>query len=541
MSESTVSDKFKYDLEANSVESVTASSIEDPSSDEVAAKNGELSRSLTTRQISMIAIAGVIGTGLFLGSGKALAEAGPASLLITYAIIGALVYLTMLALGEMNTYMPVAGSFCTFGSRFVDPALGFTLTWNYWFNDAVSTASDLTALQLVFKYWTDWHPWAIALLFWFFLLSLNIVSVKVYGEFEYWLALLKVVSILIFIILGIVVNCGANTSHQYLGFHYWHIEDAPFVRGFRGFASVFVTASFAYGGTESIGITAGESKNPHKTMPRVVRTVFYRILFFYLLTMLIVGINVPWNYPGLSNKSSATSPFTIVFGMAGSKAGGSFINAVVVTSIISAGNHALFAGSRLMYTLAKNGHAPKFLAWLTPNKVPWTALLLTWGISGLCFGASYIGAGELWSWLQNLVGVSNQLSWLCIGFTAIRFRKGLEKQNKVDDLKFKNWTHPWGPWVVVIGSTFIVFVQGWTSFSPWDTSTFFSYYIELIVFPIMFVAWKLFKKTKFIQADNMDLDSDVYVDTKDDIEENEYEASLKGWRKALNVLKSYFF
>ncbi|KAB8289847.1 hypothetical protein EYC80_010479 [Monilinia laxa] len=179
--------------------------------------------------------------------------------------------LTMLSLGEMAAYVPIAGSFCTFAGRYVDGGLGFALTWNYWFNDAVSTAADLVALQLVWAYWGTWGcrvpGWGLALIFWVFLIAANIITVKAYGELEYWLSLLKVVTVTIFIILGIVVNCGGNTSHTYLGAHYWHIGDAPFVGGIGGFASVFVTASFAYGGTESIAITAGETKEPDQKPP----------------------------------------------------------------------------------------------------------------------------------------------------------------------------------------------------------------------------------------------------------------------------------
>lgn len=216
--------------------------------------------------------------------------------------------------------------------------------------------------------------------------------------------MLKVVTILIFIILGIVVNAGGNTAHHYVGGENWRLPGAPFVGGIGGFASVFVTASFAYGGTESIAITASETKNPTKNLPRVVKNVFWRILLFYVLSVLLIGLDISYLTPGLSTKTSATSPFTLVFQMVGSQAAGSFINAVIMTSVLSAGNHALFAGTRLLYTLAVNRHAPQFFGKLNRNQVPWVAVLATSAVSGLCFGASFIGAGQLWSWLQNIVG-----------------------------------------------------------------------------------------------------------------------------------------
>lgn len=283
------------------------------------------------------------------------------------------------------------------------------------------------------------------------------------------------------------------------------------------------------GGTESIAITAGETKNPTKNLPRVVKNVFWRILLFYILSVLLIGLNVPYNTPGLSTKESSTSPFTIVFQMAGAKAAGSFINAVIMTSVISAGNHALFAGTRLMYSLAVDRHAPQFFGKLNRNRVPWIAVIATSAISGLCFGASFIGAGQLWSWLQNIVGVSNQLAWIAIGITSIRFRGALELQGKTHLLPFKNWTYPWGPWICVVLNIVIVLVQGWSSFSPrFSGVDFVSYYIELPIMLVMYVGWKLLKKTKIVGYAEMDLETDVYVVGEEDLKATEQERTVKG-------------
>lgn len=198
-----------------------------------------------------------------IGTGKSLSKGGPASLLIAYAIIGVVVYLVMLSLGEMAAYIPISGSFGVYATRFVNEPFGFAIQWNYWANDAISTAADLVAAQLLISYWNEKFPgWAVSLIFLVFLVGVNIISVRSYGEMEYILSLLKVATIIVFIILGICVNAGANTSHQYIGGRYWHIGDAPFVKGIGGFATVFVSAAFAYGGTESIGITAGMSGLP---------------------------------------------------------------------------------------------------------------------------------------------------------------------------------------------------------------------------------------------------------------------------------------
>jgi AAT family amino acid transporter len=494
-----------------------------------------LRRSLSSRQVQMIAIGGTIGTGLFLGTGKALATGGPGALLICYAIVGGIVFVTMLSLGEMAAFVPVAGSFCTFAGRYVDDALGFALTWNYWFNDAVSTAADLVALQLVMQYWTDVFPWyALGIIVWVLIVLANIIDVRAYGELEYWLSLLKVVTIIIFIILSIAVNAGGNIGYGYIGGKFWTQGDAPFVKGIGGFASVFVTASFAYGGTESIAITAGETRDPARMLPRVVKNVFWRILLFYILSALMIGLNIPYDTPGLNTKSSRTSPFTLAFQMAGSKAAGSFVNAVILTSIVSAGNHALYAGSRLLYTLGSNGHAPKVFTRLTRYQVPWVAVMATSLVSIVLFSLSFAGSGQLWTWLQNIVGVSNQLSWICIGIASLRFRAGVKAQGKEHLLPFKNWTYPWGPILCIILNIFIVLVQGWTSFSPrFSAIDFVSFYIELPVFALMFVIWKLVKRTKVRKASEMDLETDVY--TKDDIEPEE-----KGWKNKGKRIGTWF-
>jgi AAT family amino acid transporter len=246
-------------------------------------------------------------------------------------------------------------------------------------------------------------------------------------------------------------------------------------------------------------------------MPRVVKNVFWRILLFYILSVLLIGLNVPYDTPGLNSKNARTSPFTLVFQEAGSKIAGSFINAVVMTSVLSAANHALFAGARLMYTLGSEGHAPKFFAQLNRNQVPWIAVLATSFIGGLCFGASFIGAGQLWTWLQNIVGVSNQLSWIAIGIASVRFRRAIRLQGKEHLLPFKNWTYPWGPWTSIILNSFLVLVQGWSCFSPrFDAVSFVSYYIELPIMLIMYLGWKFWKKTKIVKLEEMDLETDRY-------------------------------
>lgn len=291
------------------------------------------------------------------------------------------------------------------------------------------------------------------------------------------------------------------------------------------------------GGTESIAITAGETKNPTKNLRRVVKNVFWRILIFYVLSVLLLGLDIPYTYPGLFNGTTATSPFTIVFQKVGAQAGGSFMNAVILTSVLSAGNHALFAGTRLMYTLAVDGYAPRFFSRLNRNQVPWIAVLATSSISLLCFGASFIGAGDLWSWLQNIVGVSNQLSWFAINLASLRFRAAVRAQGKEHLLPFKNWTYPYGPWFSMILCCVLILVQGWSCFSPTFSGVdFVSYYIELPIMLVMYVGWKVWKRCKIVSMMNMDLETDVHIKGEDEGAEDK-----KAWQsKARTALRWVF-
>ncbi|RDB24776.1 putative amino-acid permease PB1C11.02 [Hypsizygus marmoreus] len=547
---------------------VPADQLEGSPSDAESSHSRKLHRGLSARQVQMIAIAGTIGTGLFLGTGRSLAKGGPASVLICYCIVGFVVYVTLLLLGEMATQYPVAGSFNAYTTRFFSPSYGFALSWNYWFNDAVSVASDLTAAQILLQYWTPWHPWVISLVFWAFLVAVNATHVRAYGELEYWLSSLKVATIIVFIIVGIIVNAGVNSEHRYIGGSNWRIPGAPFHGGFGGFASVFVTASFAYGGTESLGITAGETKNPSRNMPRVVKFVFWRIMIFYVLSILLIGLNVPWDYPNLSTKSTTTSPFTIIFQEVGSTVAASFMNTVIMTSVLSAGNHALFAGTRVLYGLSVTRQAPQIFSRTTRQGIPLYSLLVTSSVSILCFGSSFIGSGALWGWLQNIVGVSNQIAWLSIGLASWRFRTAWVKQGRsLDELKFRaSWTWPWGPPLVVIAVLFMIIVQGWSSVIPKFIGVdFVSYYIEIPIMLVMFIVWMVLKRpgaskglpeasgsgegrrsparrlwySDLVDVDTVDLYRDEYVEEEDDKFDDEKRTSrLQG---KLRFLWRFFY
>ncbi|CAC36935.1 amino acid transmembrane transporter [Schizosaccharomyces pombe] len=482
-----------------------------------------LHRSLSASQIQMLAFGGIIGTGLFLGIGSSLAESGPASLLISFSVLGVSVYCTMLALGEMSVYMPVAGSFCTYVGRYVDEALSFSLTWNYWLNDTIALASHVLATRLVVDFWLiptegdpvsaslSLPPWkeAVRIITPITSLSANIIlnmlPVGGFGEIEYWLSSIKVFTVAAFIVNGILCNLGVNNEKKFIGFRYWK-DPGAFNNGIIGVISSFVNAAFAYAGTESIALTAGEAKSPITTLPKAIRFTAHRVLLLYIISVLVVGINLPYNTPGLDGDSVRMSPFTFVFKKFGVPGAASIMNLVILSSALSAGNHSLYAGTRLLYSLAKSGHAPKVFSKCNKHGIPWLSVLATSATAILCLMSSQ--AGKTWGFLLNVIAVSNQISWIFIAVSSLRFRKALRVQGKTHRLYFPNWTYPVGPYIIILLNGVFLFLQGYKSLYPFRLSLFVSYYMEIPIVLGLYLIWKIYKKTKLVSSSEADLETD---------------------------------
>src|SRR6185312_13333988 len=282
----------------------------------------ELERGIGTRQLSMIAIGGAIGTGLFFASGGAIAQAGPGGALMAYAIMGIAVYCMMQSLGEMATQLPIPGSFEAYAERFVDPSLGFAVGWNYWFSWSITLAAELVAGALIVKFWfphSNSTLWAVG--FFSVLLVLNLLSVRAYAEAEYWFAGIKVVTVIIFLAVGALMITGM-IGGQHIGFQNWTLADAqtgtraPFVGGLTSVLTVFLVAGFSFQGTEGVGLAAAETANPSENVPKAIRTVFWRILLFYIGSIFVVGTLIAYTNPNLLHGDEshiAYSPFTMIF------------------------------------------------------------------------------------------------------------------------------------------------------------------------------------------------------------------------------------
>ena len=307
------------------------------------AEEKKLRRSLKSRHMMMIALGGSIGTGLFVAGGETISTAGPGGALVAYGLIGLMVYFLMTSLGEMATYLPTSGSFGTYATRYVDPAFGFALGWNYWFNWAITLAAEILAGALIMKYWFPDVPASLwSALFIGALFLINILSTRSFGESEYVFSSIKVITVFVFLFIGSLLILGISGTSP--GFENWTTGEAPFVGGLGSILAIFMVAGFSFQGTELIGVAAGESEDPEKNVPKAIKSIFWRILMFYIGAFIVIGFLIPYTDPNLLNSSIenvSISPFTLVFDRFGFAFAASFINAIILTAVLSAGNSGL--------------------------------------------------------------------------------------------------------------------------------------------------------------------------------------------------------
>ncbi|MCK2002017.1 amino acid permease [[Brevibacterium] frigoritolerans] len=471
----------------------------------------ELKRSLKARHLMMISLGGTIGTGLFLASGGAIHSAGPGGALVAYAVIGIMVYYLMTSLAEMAAFMPVAGSFRVYASKFVDPSFGFAIGWNYWYNWAITIAAELAAVVLIMKFWFPDSPsfiWSAIALITMFLI--NYMSVKGFGETEFWFAMIKVVTVVIFLITGVLIILGIMGGNDPIGFSNFTMGEGPFNGGFFTILGVFMAAGFSFQGTELLGVTAGESENPEKNIPKAIRSVFWRILLFYILAIFVIGMIIPFTDSRLLSQDVAVSPFTLVFERAGLAFAASIMNAIILSSVLSAGNSGMYASTRMLWDLARDGKAPKFLGKLDKRGVPVNALIVTSLVGCVAFLASFFGDGVVYIWLLNASGMAGFVTWVGIAIAHYRFRKAYAAQGlDMNALPFRAKGFPFGPIFALVLCIIIIIGQGYQAFSSdgIDWNSMFVSYIGLILFFVLWFGYKIKHKTKIIPLEECDLKS----------------------------------
>ncbi|WP_430481891.1 amino acid permease [Rossellomorea marisflavi] len=393
--------------------------------------NKELHRSLEARHIQMIALGGTIGVGLFMGSASTIQWTGP-SVLLAYAIAGIFIFFIMRAMGEMLYVEPSTGSFATFGHKYIHPLAGYMTAWSNWFQWVIVGMAEIVAVGAYMQYWfPDLPAWIPGIVAMAILGAANLISVKSFGEFEFWFALIKIITIVLMIFAGIgLIFFGLGNGGDAIGLSNLWANGGFFAGGWSGFFFALSLVVAAYQGVELIGITAGEARDPKNTLTKAIQSIIWRILIFYIGAIFVIVTVYPWN-----ELNSIGSPFVATFAKVGITAAAGVINFVVITAAMSGCNSGIYSAGRMLYTLGVNGQAPKSFTKLSRNGVP---LLGTIGVMiGLGIGVilSYIAPENLFVYVYSSSVLPGMVPWFVILISQIRFRK--MKGAELDDHPFK--------------------------------------------------------------------------------------------------------
>ncbi|OTA98597.1 hypothetical protein M426DRAFT_325865 [Hypoxylon sp. CI-4A] len=510
----------------------------------------ELDRSMKPRHLHMIAIGGSIGAGFFVGSGSALASGGPASLLIDFLIIGIMMFNVVYALGELAVMYPVSGGFYTYATRFIDPAWGFAMGWNYVIQWAVVVPLELTVCAISISYWNDEISPAVWItVFYVFIIIINIFGTLGYAEEEFWSSVLKLSATIIFMIISLVCVLGGapegSRYDNYYGARLWY-EPGAFRNGFRGFCGVFVTAAFSFSGTELVGLAAAEAANPVKSLPGAIKQVFWRITLFYVLGLTFVGLLIPSDDPHLLNASSSdvtASPFVLVGQYANLNGFNHFMNFIILVSVISIGVSGVYGGSRTLTALAQQGYAPKIFSYVDRSGRP-TFSVAALLIFGLLAYINLAAAGdEVFAWLQALSGLAALFTWGSICLSHIRFRKAWAYHgHTLDEIPFKAAGGIWGSYLGLLLNVLVLIAQFYVALtnsdgSLGDAANFFKSYLALPVVIAFWVGGYLWKRTGWLRTHQIDIDTGRREIDWEDINAFRAEiAQLPAWRRILHVM-----
>ena len=470
------------------------------SSEQKAESNdGSLVRGLTNRHIQLIALGGAIGTGLFLGIGPAAVLAGP-SVILGYALAGIIAFFIMRQLGEMVVQEPVSGSFSHFAYKYWGNFPGFASGWNYWILYILVSMAELTAIGHYIHFWWPEIPlWVSSLFFFIMITALNLASVKVYGETEFWFSIIKVVAIIGMIVFGIYLLLSGTGGDKAGISNLWN-DGGFFPKGFfnkseSGFSGLFAAMAmimFSFGGLELIGITAAEAKNPEKTIPKATNQVIYRILIFYVGALVILFALSPWR-----EITEGTSPFVMVFqnlnGFEFNIFGkviqfnvliANILNLIVLTAALSVYNSSVYSNSRMLFGLAQQGNAPQFLKKLNKNSVPTNAILISSCFAGICIIINKLVPEKAFEYLMALVVSTLIINWLMICYTHLKFRK--EKDKSGVKTSFPSIFYPVSNYICILFLVAILVLMSITGME-----------IQVILIPIwlvfLFLMFKLYK------------------------------------------------
>jgi AAT family amino acid transporter/D-serine/D-alanine/glycine transporter len=442
--------------------------------------DSHLSRNLRDRHIQLIALGGTIGVGLFLGSAKAIHHAGP-GLLLAYAVGGIAIFLIMRALGELLTYRPVAGSFAVYADEFCGHFAGFATGWSYWFMWVMTAMAELTAIGVYVRYWFPHVPqWLPALVALVTMYGVNKLAVRVFGELEFWFALIKVLTIVglilggLFVIFFHVGELGPTAGFSNLWSHGGFL---PF--GILGVLLTLQMVTFAYQGVELIGVTAGEAENPQVVLPKATNGITYRILIFYLGAVAVIMSLVPW-----TELSPDTSPFVFVFEKMHVPAAADIINLVVITAAASSCNSGIFSTGRMLYSLAHRGQAPQALGKLSAQHIPSAGINLSAAVMLVAVAFNYVVPEKAFIYITSISTVGTLWTWGIIMVAHRNYRRAVTA-GRARASSFPMPGAPWANWLV------LAFLAGVTCMLGLDEDTRVALYVAPAWFGLLAVGYTL--------------------------------------------------
>ncbi|EME81274.1 uncharacterized protein MYCFIDRAFT_140266 [Pseudocercospora fijiensis CIRAD86] len=507
--------------------------VDDPIEEEVHERGGDVEhgeknvnsvrRDLQRRHINMIAIAGMIGTGLFLASGQAIATGGPVGALLGYIVMGLIAWAIALMTGEISAFMPVTGGFVRHAAHLVQPALGCATGWNFWYAMAVTAPAELSAAATLIQFWNA----SVSAAVWFSVLivvivGLNFSPVRVYGESEVVFAALKILLIVGLIVAGVVVDVGGGPRGDRIGFRYYR-SPGPFVEHlvsgstgrFLGFWSTLLSAAYSYANVQVVALAGAETRNPRQIIPNAVRLTFWRVMVFYVVSIFVVGLLVPYDDPnlGVSTGTAQQSPFVIAFQRAGIKVLPSIINAVVCTSAFSCGSACIFLASRTLYGLAEEGQAPRCFLKTNRFGTPYMAVAASLIFTPLVYLALGSSSSVVFGWFVNITTIAGLIGWLIICVTYLRFYYGMNAQGiSRDRLPYKSPLQPYLGWAALCALVLVILFSGYSVFFPghWSVTAFLTYYIDIAIFIFLWACALLIFRAKPVSLHNMDL-SEIHL------------------------------
>ncbi|MEU7280871.1 amino acid permease [Streptomyces sp. NPDC045431] len=433
---------------------MTSTQVGNQNDSPVAGEGEGYQRGLGARQIQMIAIGGAIGTGLFLGAGKAISKAGP-SLILAYAIAGLVIFFIMRALGELLMYRPVSGSFSEYAREFIGPFAGFVTGWTYWLFWVITGMTEVTAAATYMTYWWDIPQWVSALVFTVILYGANLISVKLFGELEFWFSMIKVTAIIgMILICAGILTIGFSDAADTASMTMLWSEGGFFPKGIGGTLMTLQIVMFAFLAVELVGVTAGESKDPKVTLPKAINTVPWRIAVFYVGALIMILSVVPWTHfqPGVS-------PFVAAFEKMGLGIGAAIVNFVVLTAALSSCNSGMYSTGRMLRDLALNGQGPKVFTRLTKSGTPLLGTTFSAALMLVGVWINYVAPGKAFEYVVSFATISGMWAWIAILVSHIRYRAAVNR-GEVPESEFKAPGAPFTSWFALLFIFGVIVMMG---------------------------------------------------------------------------------